>query len=100
MDRSEVLTLITETFTTDSIGQKTPVETTRNIFCAVRSTTRAEFFAAGAAGLNPELIVYAFAPDYNGEKICTLNSKRYAIYRTYQQTDETIELYLQPKAGA
>ena len=40
-----------------------------------------------------------FAPDYNGETIAELNGVRYSVYRTYLGKNETIELYLERKAG-
>lgn len=99
MDRSEVLTLISKTYTTDAIGQKIPTETERDVFCNVSSVTRDEFYAAGKAGLNPEFRVTMYGSEYNGEEICELYGTRYAIYRTYIRRDDSIELYLEKKAG-
>jgi len=42
-----------------------------------------------------------FRGDYQGERIAVFHSKEYAIYRTYLKLDEdSIELYLEEKAGA
>lgn len=136
MDRSNVLTLIGKTYTTDAIGQPVPVETKRKVFCDLRSVSRAEWATAGQMGLKAELMAEMFAPDYHGEEIAELTTAlassassyllavdgqqltdsqrqllreqgdpvkgsvvRYGIYRTYLRSDETIELYLERKAG-
>ena len=99
MDRSNVLTLVNVTYTTDALNQQVPQETTRDVFCSVFSVSAQEFFDAGQAGLKPEWRVTMFAPDYSGETIGELNGVRYSVYRTYLGKNETIELYLERKAG-
>lgn len=99
MDRSTVLTLVSTTFTADSIAQQIPVEATRDVFCDLRSVTRAEWSAAGQLGLKPDMVASMFAPDYQGEEIAILDGVRYGIYRTYVDRYEQIELYLERKAG-
>lgn len=73
MDRSSVITLIKTTYTTDAIGQQIPVETSRTVYCDLRSVTRNEWAAAGQLGLNPELVAVMFAPDYQGEEIVEIS---------------------------
>ena len=99
MDRSRVLTLISVSYTEDSIGQQVPQETPRDVFCNVSSVSASEFFDAGRAGLNPEYRATMFVHDYNGEEIVELDGVRYGVYRTYLGRNETIELYLERKAG-
>lgn len=103
MDRSNVITLIKETYTTDAIGQPVAAETTRDVFCNLQSVTRSEFFAAGAKGLFPELVATMFAPDYEDEKVAEITlfgaKKRFGVYRTYFASNDTIELYLERKQG-
>ncbi|EFB76068.1 hypothetical protein [Subdoligranulum variabile] len=99
MDRSNVLTLVDVSYITDALNQQVPQETTRDVFCNISSVSAQEFFDAGQAGLNPEWRVTMFAPDYNGETIAVLNGTRYGVYRTYLGKNETIELYLERKAG-
>lgn len=99
MDKSKVLTLISKSYTTDSIGQRVPVETARLVFCNLRSVNRAEWFNGGQVGLKPELVATMFAPDYEGEDIAEIDGVRYGVYRTYLGAWESIELYLERKAG-
>lgn len=99
MDRSNVIYLISQTFTVDEILQRVPVETKKRVFCDVRSASRAEWFDAGRDGLQPSFVFVMFAPDYSGEKIVEYNGHRYGIYRTYVAKNEQIELYVEEKGG-
>lgn len=99
MNRDSVCLLISETYETDELNQKKPVETARQVFCRVDSVTRAEFYNAGQAGLNPSAKLIVFFGDYEGEKIVDLGGKRYGVYRTYTPDEETVELYLERKVG-
>lgn len=110
MDRSDVISLISTTYTQDAVGQLIPTEVSRTVFCNLRSVTRAEWAAAGQNGLKAELVATMFAPDYNGEEIAEISlvspepgsvpiSVRFGVYRTYLDRNEQIELYLEKKAG-
>lgn len=99
MDRSNVIKLISETYTQDSIGQYTSIETKKQVYCDVRSVSRSEWFEAGRAGLQPSFVFVIFAPDYDGEKIVEFEGCRYGIYRTYVAKNEQIELYVEEKGG-
>lgn len=99
MDRSNVVTLISETYTADSIGQMVATEVTHDVFCNVSSVTQSEWFNGGQNGLRPELRVTLFAPDYEDQKIVEFNGVRYGVYRTYIRQDELLELYLERKTG-
>lgn len=99
MDRSRVLTLISTSYTQDNIGQPIPVETRKDIFCNLTGVSASEFFSAGRAGLKPEYRATLFSYDYGGEEIVELDGVRYGVYRTYLRRNETIELYLERKAG-
>lgn len=99
MDRSDTITLIGETVTADASGVERTTPTRRTIFAQVDSITRAEFFEAGRAGLNPQYKFVVFAGDYEGETIAEYKCKRYAIYRTYLARDDRLELYAQREGG-
>lgn len=94
----DVLTLVAQSFSTDTIGVQVATESYREIFCTIRSVTRAEWGVAGRNGFQPEFVAVTPFVNYNGEKICIHNGKRYGIYRTYQDGDD-IELYCEAKAG-
>lgn len=99
MDRSNVLTLIRETYTPDAMGVQRPTETSRDVFCDVSSVSLSEWSEGGRNGLNPELRFTMFEPDYEGEEIAEYNGKRYMIYRTYHARNDSIELYAERREG-
>lgn len=99
MDRSDIITLYADTVTYDDYGVAVKTRTARDVFCKVDSVTRAEFFEAGRSGLNPEYRITMFFGDYEGETIVGYNGRNYSVYRTYQAKTDTIELYVERRAG-
>lgn len=79
-----VIALVAKTRQTDAYGRQQPAETTREVFAQIDSVSRAEYFAAGQNGLNPEYRFTVFSGEYNGEREADYNGVRYSIYRTYQ----------------
>ena len=79
---------------------RTRDETERTIFARMDDVTRAEFFAAGQKGMRAEFRFVVTPVEYEGERICDWNGRRYAIYRTYHVpgTDD-LELYAEREAG-
>lgn len=90
--------LVGATWAQDAYGVYTSAITSREVFCAVESISRSEFYDAGRNGLNPSYKVTMFAADYDGETTMTLDEKPYRIYRTYQAGDD-IELYVERQGG-
>lgn len=99
MDRSNVIYLISETQTQDAQGVWRKTYNRRKVYCDVRSVTANEFFEGGRNGLNPEFQFTVFAPDYEGERIVEFNGQTYAVYRTYLERTDTLELYVQREGG-
>lgn len=99
MDRSNTVVLIATEHTQDALGIWQETTTEREVFCSVDSVTRSEFFEAGRNGLNPEFRVTMFLYDYNGERILRFEGQTYSVYRTYHSRNDTIELYVERKAG-
>lgn len=100
MDRSNVVELVSVTRTQDAYGVWRETQTKRQVFCAVESVTRAEFFDGGRNGLNPEYKIVMFFGDYNGEDTLIYDNKVYGVYRTYRAKNDTVELYVERKGGA
>jgi len=91
MNRSDVLFLISEEPSAHGAFDK-PTETRRMVYCTVRSVGYNEYYRALENSLQPTFVfVLADYAEYEGEKICEYNGKRYRIYRTYQ-TGGAIEL--------
>ena len=100
MDRSDVITLISETSTQDENGVWRKTESERNVYCQVDSVTRDEFYSGGRNGLNPEYRFTMFGPDYSGEKLIEYKDMRYTVYRTYAARTDTLEVYVERKGGS
>lgn len=99
MDRSKPIYLVSETYTKNQYGVLIPTVTKRKVFANVTSVTGSEWFEGGRNGLNPELRMRVFAPEYHGEETIQYNGKYYAIYRTYMTRNDTMELYVERKKG-
>lgn len=99
MDRSNVLTLISETFSANEYGQRVASEYGHDVFCDVQSVSLNEWTEGGRIGLNPEYRFTLFRYDYHGEEICEFQGRRYSIYRTYIARDDSIELYAERRHG-
>ncbi len=91
--------LISVSYHVDGMKQHIPVEARRKVIGLEGGISATEFFDAGRNGLKAQKRVSMFAPDYNGEVTVELNGIRYGVYRTYMPKDDTIELYLERKAG-
>ena len=71
---------------------ETVTETTRRVFCNVRSVTMSETYTARSVGLDPSIVfVLSDYAEYKGEKLCKWRCERYRIVRTYV-AKEQIEL--------
>lgn len=97
--KDAVITLIKETPTKDDMNVYQTVETENEVMCQKGSVTQTEFFGGGRNGLNPEMMFKVFQGDYEGERKCEYEGKRYAIYRTYESDEDYIELYVQREGG-
>ena len=96
----DVLTLITETYTTNSFGEEIATETSRDVLARSSEITREEWYRAGQVGLNPDLLIITAACNYAGEKKAAWHGVTYAIYRIYRRAEsDEIELYMTRQAG-
>ena len=99
MVRSDVITLVAVTRTQNEYGQWVASETTKDVYCEVDSVSQSEFFEGGRNGLNPEYRFTMFFADYNNEPIVEYKGLRYAVYRTYLNKNDKLELYVERKGG-
>lgn len=95
---TDVITLVTQTITTDKYGNEAATETEKTVFCEVDSISQTEFYAAANTELNPEYKFTIFFGDYEGEEVVVFNGARYSVYRTYR-TGDNLELYAERKIG-
>lgn len=96
----DVIVLISESYTVNDYGVRVPTETRQQVFCKVKSVTRAEFFDGGRNGLNPQYEFDIFVGDYSEQAIIEYKEKRYSVYRVHQpENADYIELYCERKGG-
>lgn len=100
----DVVKLISTTYTVDEYGNQISTDTTRTVFCKVRSVGRTEFYQAAQDNLYPSIVVsISHYKDYLGEKALlhtdwTGTERRYVITRTYR-TGDSIELTCEEKVS-
>lgn len=67
-------------------------DSTRTVFCGLRSIGMKEFYEASARDFYPEMtFLLADYLDYDGEQLVEHNGQRYRVLRTYR-TGQTLEL--------
>lgn len=91
--------LIGYTVTLNDYKQEVTTETQSQIFAKKKSVSRTEFYNGGKAGLQPKFRLKTAVIDYNGELVVELDGVRYGIYRTYNVSEDYIELYCEKKGG-
>lgn len=94
----DVLTLVSAASEQDENGIWHNTETETQVFCTVKSASRAEVFEGGRIGLNPEYQFNVFSGDYDGQEILKFHGQAYTIYRKYTTGDVT-ELYCEKRKG-
>lgn len=91
--------LIGKTTTQNAYKQEIVTETRTQILGTKDSVKRSEFYRGGAAGFHPDFVLRTAQIDYNGEDELELDGLRYGIYRTYNVSQDDIELYCEKKEG-
>lgn len=79
----------------DKRGQVIYSEKSRATLCEVVPITRDEYFRGAENGIGAEYEFKVNPIEYNHEKIVEYEGRRYSIYRTYQPTADTLELYVE-----
>ena len=99
MDRSVAFYLVAKTVEQDDFGQFIEETTNRLCYGQIGSVSMTEFYSAGQNGFKPEYRITMFGPDYEGEDELILDGVAYFIYRTDRPRNDTVELYLERRAG-
>ena len=100
MDNLRRVKLIKRAPLVDSLGEVTnDVETFREVYGVVASSTQQEWFTAHRDGINAlyKLVIYSF--EYDNELVVEMDGERYSVYRTFEVSVDKMELYLEKKAG-
>ena len=97
--KSTVVKLIQESPDAHGVGVDAE-ESSRTVYCTVRSIGMQEAYQAMGIGLSPELkVILSHDFEYGGEAIAELNGVRFRILRTYITEKDGIELTLQRIKG-
>lgn len=96
--RETAAELVTVRYSGTELGRMERLETARRIFCRLGSVGQSEFFAAYNSGFKPEFKVLTHPANYGGERIIDVELPgeilRCDIYRTYQKSEEVLELWV------
>lgn len=93
------VTLISQTYEQDEIGNQIPVESETTVLCGKRSVGRSEFYNAAANGMRPELVLVIHGYEYHDEKVVRFEGAKYNVVRSYATTFEEIELTCEKVIG-
>lgn len=69
------------------------------VLCEVVSLSRSEYFEAAEAGINAEFEFLINPAEYNGELVVEYNGRRYKVYRIYEVSSDTLEIYCEYQAA-
>lgn len=92
---TDVLSLISATSVTDAAGYKTNSENSRDIIGTFsQGINRTEFYEGMKAGISLSAEAEIWQIDYQGERLCEFEGRRYKIIRTYETGRGTLSLSL------
>ncbi len=95
MRKDQIVYLITETKSSNAMGDVITEKEYRKTYAAKKSIGQNEFYQAAAAGLRPEITFILWTREYKGEKSLKYGDKEYTIIRTFEPNSEEIELKCQ-----
>ena len=96
----DLVTLVSQTYSQNDIGEQVPKETCTEVLCSVESVTRSEWVAAGKMELQPSLCVKTNRANYEGQSKLLHRDTTYSIYRVFYPPDsDNVELYCKEEAG-
>ena len=90
---ADVATLITQTYTVNTVGDSIPTESSRQVYVEVKSLGLKRKIEAMATGLNVEFkLILADVQEYADEKIVEYKGVRYNVLNVYVADDQSVEL--------
>lgn len=96
----EIILIDTDTSCTDANGLQTETETGRaTVYGDIKSVSREESFTAGSRGYSEVEKIVLRPWDYSGQKYALLHGVKKQVYRTYQSSPDTLELYAATRKG-
>lgn len=71
----------------------------RKTFAMKKSVRQSEFYQAASTGFKPELVFILWTREYRGEERLLYGGKVYSVIRSYERSDQMIELTCEVKIG-
>jgi len=99
MNNAVKVSLISKSYTMDSIGVNVATETKKSVYATKSAVSQSEFYQAGLQGLQPFACYTVRVMEYGGEDEVEDGTKRLTVYRTYNRTDGRVELYTTERKG-
>lgn len=102
-DKNTKCTLLSYSVAEDPAGfvdDAGTVEERTTVWCKVQSVSGREIATMGQNNIKPSLKVTLWVNEYANQDTVEVDGKVYGVYRTYQNSADEIELYLERKAGA
>ncbi|CDV96355.1 gp16_SPP1: putative phage head-tail adaptor [Desulfitobacterium hafniense] len=93
------VTLISQSYGEDEIGNQIPIEVETDILCGKKSVVRTEFYKAAAEGLRPEIALVIHPYEYSGQKKVRFEDAEYKVIRAYEVNMEEMELTCEKVIG-
>lgn len=97
MDNVIGVTLITHTYTSDTIGQRVPTDVEKTVIGYKSAIGGREFNDAGLRGIQAQFKVEVWTSEYNGAQVVKVSNVVYNVYRTYENNNGKTELYLEKR---
>lgn len=100
MEYTEVIYLLTQTYTTDSIGNKIPgVPESKKVYAKQNNVSTKEFYNAVEVGITPSCEMQIRKSNYSGQVYVNYNNVTYHVIRTIKKGITDIVLVLEIKVG-
>lgn len=100
MEQYAVVTLVSIVNTTNEIGENVALETLSDVYGQITSISSTEWFTAQRDGINCRYRVLVHSFEYDNQQYVIIKGTRYKVYRTYDNDDDMVELYLEERVGA
>ena len=95
---SDKITLRAVVSGVDADGYSTQTNTDTEVWANVKTSTRAEFYAANANGIDVSLMFEIHSEDWGNQAQVVYSSKTYDVIRAYQKGLGIVELSCSDKA--
>lgn len=90
---AETATLISQTYTVNSVGDSVPTETRHDVYVEFQSIGLKRKIEALSTGLNVEFkLLLKDIAEYNDEKYIEYKSKRFNVKNVFIRDDQIVEL--------